>query len=513
MGKVLFKCSHLEFRYNLNTNTNTNLINMKRYILNPRYVLRSEGNKVYILVDHKYQLEAYLSVIHPIFAMILSFFKGGLLCDILDEISTFFQLEKSKIEKLVTPLLENKNVITNGSSAFPKQIIIEYKEDIPIHNYSPFDFKYKDIDLQISRFKAPSDIICNITMKCLTSCIYCYADRAGNQNKTMPITLLEKIIKEAKELKVVRFRLMGGEVLLYKEWEAILKKMAELDFQPSISTKIPLTERHLDIIRTLDLNKSPIQFSLDTMIKDHLYQILNIKDPYYDNMIKCFDLMEKYNMDYMIHTVLTNKNDSIKDIESLISFFNHRKNIKRWFLDTAKCSMYIGKEYKTYKSTISNINAIREYLTSLIKEDFFDYEVKLPVIIPNVNNISKEEKKEKFEKRTMCAGNLNALYILPDGKVTICEELYWHPRFILGDLNKQSLSEIWNSQKANDLFYIKQNDIQKSSPCASCEDFKECHSYKHLCWRDVIWAYGMEKWDYPDPYCPKAPHIEKDITL
>lgn len=487
---------------------------MKRYILNPRYVLRNEGNKVYILVDHKYQLKASLSVIHPIFAMMLSFFKGGFLNDILNEITTFFRLDKAEVEKIILPLLDNKNIITNGSSAFPKHIIIEYEERFPIPTYQPIDFKYKDIDLHISRFKQPSDIICNITMKCMTSCIYCYADRTREkQNKTMSIDLLERIIQEAKDIKAVRFRLMGGEVLLYKEWKTILKKMSELEFQPSISTKIPLTEEHLNVIQDLGLNKAPIQISLDTMIKKHLYQILNVKDPYFDKMIKCFNLMEKYNMQYYVHTVITNKNDSLDDINSLIDFFRDKTYLENWFLDTAKCSMYVGKEYNTYKSTVANINSIRNYLNSMIEKNAFNYEIKLPVVIKNANDVLIEEKKAKFENRTMCAGNLNALYILPDGKVTICEELYWHPRFILGDLNQQSLMEIWNSQKAKDLFYLKQNDIQKSSPCASCEDFAECRRYKHVCWRDAILAYGPDKWDYPDLYCPRAPYIEKNISL
>lgn len=113
----------------------------------------------------------------------------------------------------------------------------------------------------------------------------------------------------------------------------------------------------------------------------------------------------------------------------------------------------------------------------------------------------------------MCSGNLNALYILPDGKVTICEELYWHPHFIIGDLKKQTLKEIWNSQKAKDIFYLKQSSIPSDSPCSSCQDFFECRKYKHICWRDTILAYGADKWYYPDISCPKAPHINKDIAI
>lgn len=40
----------------------------------------------------------------------------------------------------------------------------------------------------MSRLDAPIDIICNLTLKCATSCIYCYADRKGNSTKHMDST-------------------------------------------------------------------------------------------------------------------------------------------------------------------------------------------------------------------------------------------------------------------------------------------------------------------------------------
>ena len=105
------------------------------------------------------------------------------------------------------------------------------------------------------------------------------------------------------------------------------------------------------------------------------------------------------------------------------------------------------------------------------------------------------------------------MYILPDGKVTICEELYWNPNFIIGDITKQSISEVWNSDKAKRLYYLTQVEISEGSPCKTCSSFEECRgdNYKKICWRDTIKAYGHDKWDYPDSRCPLAPKVEKEI--
>lgn len=486
---------------------------MKRFILNPKYILRSEDDKVYILINQKYEKKVTASVIHPVYAMMLSFFNGDDLENILENISSFFKIKKEIAKNIFMKLIDKNEYITNGESVFPPHIIIKYEEGIPIPPYKPSDFKYTNVDIQMSRFKSPSDIICNITMKCITACIYCYADRKGNQDKIMDIELLEKIIDEAKNIGVLRFQLMGGEVLLYKDWKRILTKMSNLEFQPSISTKIPLTKEHISTIKELGLNEAPIQLSVDTLIKNHLYDILKVKDPYYKNLLNTFNLLEEYEMKYIIHTVICNQNDSIEDVDSLVNFFKERKHLDFWAFDTAKCSMYIGKSYDSYKTTRYKVEEIRKYLDEINNLNLFNFKIKKPEIIRNPNEYTKEEKENMFKNRTMCSGNLNALYILPDGKVSICEELYWHPRFLLGDLKKQSIMEIWNSRKAKELFYLKQTDIPEDSPCAACEEYTECRRFKHVCWRDTILAYGKNKWYYPDIFCPKAPFIEKNISL
>ena len=47
--------------------------------------------------------------------------------------------------------------------------------------------------------------------------------------------------------------------------------------------------------------------------------------------------------------------------------------------------------------------------------------------------------------------------------------------------------------------------IGEESVCKSCEQFEACHKINGVCWKQVIIAYGYDKWDYPDPRCPKAP--------
>ena len=112
------------------------------------------------------------------------------------------------------------------------------------------------------------------------------------------------------------------------------------------------------------------------------------------------------------------------------------------------------------------------------------------------------DNKDSFFNRVFCSGLFSSLYILPDGKVTICEQLYWNKDFIIGDVTKNSIQEIWDSDKAKSLYYIKQEDIPSDSLCHSCEDFEKCRRPRQVCYREIIKKYGTEKWYYPDVKCP-----------
>jgi len=103
------------------------------------------------------------------------------------------------------------------------------------------------------------------------------------------------------------------------------------------------------------------------------------------------------------------------------------------------------------------------------------------------------------------------MIILPDGRVTICEELYNHPQFIIGDVSTHSIMEVWNSEKALKLFNIERESISDKSTCKKCEGFDSCRHNKGVCWKIILMAYGNENWDFPDPRCPQAPEMYNKI--
>ena len=327
----------------------------------------------------------------------------------------------------------------------------------------------------------------------------------------IPIERLKEIIWEAKQLKMRSFDLTGGEIFLYEHWEELLKELIGNDFKPYLSTKYPIG---LDIIKKCkDLGLKKIQISIDSIYKERIMQILNVKEDYYHQLLETLKNLDENGFDIYTNTQLTSANSDPAHIETLIDYLLKLKNIKRINFGAAAYSLYKSEDnYLKYKAPFANVKQVESLVNDLktrhagrININFSGYSDRNRII-----NKDAKEKEKNFKERSRCSANFYAFVIMPDGKVTICEELYWHPVFIIGDLNKQSIEEIWNSERALTLYNISQEMIRKESMCKKCEEFEPCHKYKGVCWKEILYAYGYENWDYADPKCFKSmkPHRE-----
>ncbi len=496
--------------------------NNKPLILNPEYKLRHDDDKVLLIVKDLNEVkkygaeEEYTGLIHPIHAMMLSFFNGKTFDETITEIHNYFGIEKNIIKKTFEKLVCNDEFIkidfSNTLIYFPRNVIIPMTEEMTKHDYEPEMFKYNKVNLKFRRLNAPLDLTINFTSRCMTDCIYCYADRREKVDCTIPLERIYELIDEAKELDLRSIDVIGGVFFLYKHWHEVLAKLRQNGFTPYLTTKIAIKE---DVIKkTKNLGFTSIQISLDTMRKENLLKSVQIKEKYFYNMQNTVELLEKYDLKVQINTILSSATDSVDDIKSLEKFFSKFKNIITWRINYGEYSMYLGEEaFRNYKASKVNVSKINKYIKKINSKNIFEFKIEEVGIEGNVNYLSVKEKKDSFEKRATCTGNLYAMYILPDGKVTICEELYWNEHFIIGDVTKQSIKEVWDSEKARDLFFLTQDRISEDSVCKTSESFDECRggNPKQICWRDTIKAYGHNKWDYPDYRCPLGPTVEKEI--
>lgn len=489
--------------------------------INPEYILKKDVGRALLLTKEPLRTKGMNveTVIHPIHAMILSFFNGIELTEGIEKAAAYLHMPYEKVENFVMKVFENPksiriNLTDQAGVFFPPHTLVRVA-DYP--SYKADDFRYEKLNIRLDRHQTPSRLTFMATTKCATDCIYCYANREAPA-ETISLDRMREVVREAKQLGVFSFEVIGGEFFLYPHWKELLEELHANGYDPYISTKVPISESIVESLKNLGVHD--LQISLDTLLEKHIGTILNVHYDYCQKIKETFRWLAKHNIEVRIHTILTNLNDSLEDMQSIYEFIKDMPNISVWKIDVAASTLYKAKD------RFPNIKIGQENLDILIAyfDDLKTKRTNFKIVSGNLSGKKHrnpdeltEEEKNKFYtpfKNIFCAANYSSLFILPDGKVTICEELYWKERFIIGDLKKQTIEEIWNSKKAVDLYYISKTCIREQSPCKSCDLFEKCrYEYGGVCWKEIIKAYGDENWDYPDPNCPKAIKVTKNIYV
>ncbi len=475
-----------------------------KYILNPIYKLYLDKNRVLLLADA--DDGGYRCFIHPVYAIILSQFTGEFeIQTVYQQLADIFNKTSVEMEKIVKPFLQNKDVISFKYDgyvfSFPPLLLIKNKQntirkDLNLDSYAikpPYDFETR-------RLNYPKHAMLIINTKCYTDCAYCYADKE-HKYETLPTKRIIEIIKEAKSIGINSFDLSGGEVLLHKDYDLIISELLKQGYKPFISTKVPIESEKIDKLWEIGLRQ--IQISLESLNPFIQKNNLKVKEDYVPKIIKTIQKLDEKGFEIIIKSTCTKETCTKENIEKLIEFINSLHHIVKYTFTPLGYSHYKSLDwYNENKPNISMINGIYEVIKQNKRKGY-----ELEWDVDSIHYYEEYRNKESFDSRSICTGNLSGFVILPDGKVTICEELYWNKNFIIGDLSKQSILEVWNSPNAKNLWKLQQDNFPEDSACKYCDEFEHCRYIRGVCWKEVIAFYGNKNWLYPDPRCPKAPEL------
>lgn len=470
-------------------------------ILNPEVKLRPDGSRAVLFsVNRADSTEGdVFRFLYPQHAVMLSLFDGQRdLPEIKDAVAYLFNLDLNAASREVETLLD---VPVDAERTIRSLIIDASNIDSKrtrLYNPNSFIVPADKVDMLDLRCKMPCSVLILPTMRCFTNCIYCYADREGMQGRSeFSLQLYKRLLCEVKECGIETIEISGGDIFCRKDAFDIIKYTLSEGMYINVPTKYPLSKE--DVNRLARIGLSTIQISIDALSPNIIDKMV-ARPGYGKRILKTIDYLGEAGIRVRTNSVLTPYN--IRDAVNLARYLAQIPHV-------FKCHFtpYDKSLYRHHDSLFLSPAQYSEFERKLnqIQDEFPHSALLLGGGAPtDPNNEDENERASAFWERPFCTANRNSFVVLPDGRVTICEELYFHEYSIIGDLTKQTLQEVWNSSRALELAYPDQSSIPDGA-CRDCPDFRRCHEGLGRCIRETLKEYGHDKPHWPDPRCPRAP--------
>jgi radical SAM protein with 4Fe4S-binding SPASM domain len=182
------------------------------------------------------------------------------------------------------------------------------------------------------------------------------------------------------------------------------------------------------------------------------------------------------------------------------TFFRHRDDL---FLDSEDRDL-IAEQCSRARADFPELKLRISGLSSALKEKEQEIASKTVMeVMSDGAGKQASDKMEKWKNRTHCSGGRSSIVVTPDGKVVLCDTVPQNDMFMVGDLSKQSIMEVWNSEKLLEFAFPSQDKFIDTL-CYGCTWINDCHnSPAGYCFRNSYFNYGTIFG--PPPECPINP--------
>lgn len=494
---------------------------MNKVSLNSSYGIRNDKNCsfIYVLDDSFDLLLKKLPSVYeipPLYGYILSYFQeGDDMEKVIGKISEDSGIRKEAIGKFLSKIVNNETRLEvkyeDQAIALPPFLLVNSAADkngkTKVFTHEEFDPFQKFVRMRPS---APFTVTLMLTSKCHTDCIYCYADRTNKIDFELNKVL--SLIEDCRQSGVLKLTLSGGDLFAYKDWKAVLEKTYASEYISFISTKIPLSEA--DIVYLQQKGIREIQFSLDAVDAKNLNILVKREAKYIEDVKEMLDSCRKAGMKVDVRTVLTKYNAQIETLNSLYNFLSQHA-VYSWNIVPAFFSFY-REGYENYQMDDQAMLKCKEFIDE--KAMGSPFKISFRKLQKGEGIDVKYKSVEDFLRYNKgCLTTSHNLSINVSGEVTACEMLYNRESFHLGNAKQQTIKELWNSDLVKDFYNFRFTSIPRNpeSPCYDCKEYVRCKvgNIKKVCLVDIVNMFGEDKWDYPDPRCPRAPECDMSLLI
>lgn len=408
----------------------------RKFRLSPfAYMKKDTGRSILFKFSPSTLLMESRQYIHPAIATLISLFDGErTVKEIAKILSYIANIPEESALNEISRLLGGE--LTQGE----KWLVEVEKAKVPLFKkkYNPLEFVDTPTVGVDMRMKSPYMLNYLSTFRCFAKCIYCYAEvHAIPPPPEMPLERVKELIDEAKELEVLQIYIGGGDPLCNPDFWEILSYVIKAGIIPFVSTKTLLNDKQIAMLK--DSGLQVLQVSIDTLNSTTAKFMIGVAE-FPSRMLSVISKLVKCGIKTLTNTVLTPLN--VKEVPELVSVLSS--------LGVSHISFtpYGRSHYRHSDSLFLTLDHYK-WLSQQIEM----LRSKYPFITIKYNdmqesiNPSPEKRKELWTKRALCSGGKEGLVIHPDGKVTLCEELPHSPQYFVGDVSRQSIKEVWESEE------------------------------------------------------------------
>lgn len=306
--------------------------------------------------------------------------------------------------------------------------------------------------------EGPHIIGWEITSQCNLACPHCYSAAAKRPHDEMDTRECRAVIDALAELGVQMIGWTGGEPLLREDLEELIAYARTRGIKSTVTTNgVLLDEKRAQGLK--DAGNRAIQISLDGSTPELNRLMRGATDEEYEKIIEAVRICRRLNTKLYLATLLGQEN--LDDAVEMIRL------AKREGLDSIRFCGYtpVGRGKKAdVQDRLRFTRRLRDLLHFIeqVRTDgdmiaFFD---------PGFGCTPPD-----FEFHT-CVAGAETFYLKGNGDIYPCTALL-DRRFMVGNLRRQPLAEIWNLPEMSAMASFPRDSI--SGVCRDCDNFDRCH--------------------------------------
>ena len=415
--------------------------------------------------------------IHPVTAVLFALLHGNRYRDAVDRAAAAFEKPVEEIEQRY----EHELVHWLGHEVL--EVKAPGAEVQPI-DAAAFAMPAATVDTERWWLYRPLSILLKLTDACQRTCRYCSVDLNRSREPVSTDRWL-RVVEDAIDSGVVAISYLGGDPLLHRGLEDLIRYAVGRGIQPFISTKCFVSNE--TAAKLVDAGLKKIQISIDSDVEPVAAFLLDSRGAA-RQLITSIENCIRAGLKVRTNSVITPHNvllfpDLVKRLQEL--------GVYR--MGTSACG------YSLFAAEIDSLLLREDEGQWLEKEVQTLRESGAPA---SFSYSSQRRRRENFSQRAWCTAGAWNVIVDPNGNVVLCDDLPSQEPFVVGNILEAPLLDVWNSEAANRL-RKPERQMFEGTACFECELFEQCSHHPRICFRDSYQAYGRVFG--PPPYCPKAP--------